>query len=356
MSQWEFLELGKNGQVIPLKSGFTMGEAENALNIATRSKVPNPKFSNYYVKCACVVVSKQYGSFDVVEKVFKVSGGNLEYGLCQALHGEESLVSAVSSKMETSKIDPNKYRVLVAFSSKTDKAKVPGCCGNCRDILRDYFPPKDTLIFSGNPNGGEVILAHLSDLLVDEYEKTDLLSIDQNRPLSRKVESQIITAIVSGKRIENDIYFPGKPNSRRRYYASIVNGFNYFSGAHDVMCDYHPIYALRDAIRQARRANKPSFDYVVVACQDDGSGLPPDVMYKDRQHLLELNFQQECLSGGQVDPVVYLAAYQDVNSGQNINLTRLWRTTVKGWLPYPFSPAAFGDEFVRYATKRFREK
>jgi len=245
--------------------------------------------------------------------------------------------------------------VLVGFSSKFEIGRVPTCCGNCRDIMRDSFPTS-ALIFSGAPNGGKVVLARLTDLLVDDYEITDEKEIDGNRPLSSKVKTAIINAICAGRKLENDIYSPREPHPRRRYYASIDNGLDYYCGAHDVMCDYHPIYALRDAVRQARRENKPQFEYAVVACRDDGTGLPPDVMYKDRQHLLELNFQQECLVGGKVDPAVYLVTFQEINSSRNFEITKFWRTTVKTWLPYPFTPSAFGQDFIDYATQKFKGK
>jgi len=83
--------------------------------------------------------------------------------------------------------------------------------------------------------------------------------------------------------------------------------------------------------------------------------LPPDVMYKDRQHLLELNFQQQCLTGYEVNPPVFLVNYEYF-VGKPPKINGLWETSVKGWLPYPFSPAAFGDEFVSLATKKFKEK
>ncbi len=339
MSKWQFFELDKNDEVIPFKSTFEKLEAEDALSVAMESKVPNPKFSGYYVNCACILVSKKDGSFTLTEKIYRVSGGNLEYGLCQALHGEESLVSALSSRMDTSAIDRNKYRVIVAFSSKFETGRVPTCCGNCRDIMRDYFP-SETMIFGGHPRGGRVIVARLKNLLFNDYKV--LNKVDSG--FLNYTERQIAKCL----NLENNIYFPGVPEPGRRYIA-IIKGEKTYFGAHDVMCDYHPIYAVRDAVRQARRDNNPHFSYVVVASQ----GVVPDVMYKDRQHLLELNFQQECVTGKTSDPLVYLMTYE-VESG-NPKIKTIRATNVKKWLPYAFSPANFGNEFIEHAKTEFKK-
>ena len=104
------------------------------------------------------------------------------------------------------------------------------------------------------------------------------------------------------------------------------------------MCDYHPIYALRDAVRQVRRENDVTtgLTAIYVVCCGDGT-LPPDVMYKDRQHLLELNLQTELIMGKENNPPIYL--------GTMIKgvLTGMWRTSVKEWLPFPFTASNFMD-------------
>jgi len=76
-------------------------------------------------------------------------------------------------------------------------------------------------------------------------------------------------------------------------------------------------------------------------------------MYKDRQHLLELNFQQECVSGQPSDPPIYLVMYERDAKGPKIRT--VFKTSVKKWLPFPFSPANFGDEFVQNAAKKFKK-
>lgn len=117
------------------------------------------------------------------------------------------------------------------------------------------------------------------------------------------------------------------------------------------MCDYHPVYALRDAIRQARRANDPFAQSVVIVSEDFGDKRAPQVMYKDRQHLLELNLQAELLAGKENNPPVWLATY-----GAQRRVTAAWRTSVKEWIPFPFIPRNFGQDFIEYLTSYFQAK
>src|SRR3989344_6931545 len=291
MSKWEFLELNSKGEPVPFSGSKAMPWIQYALESAANSKVPDPKFSQYYVNCSCVVLDKTSNIAFSCQAT--VQGGNTEYGLCQALHGEESLVTALKSVMGDNYKSINTYTVIIAFASRFETGKVPTCCGNCRDIMRDTLP-LNTMIFGGHPNGGKVIVARLWNLLGDEYRKSPTIFtggvFKDNESEEQLGRVDFLESTIGGcLKLENDIYFPGIPNPGRRYYAIIRgHGYQYF-GAHDVMCDYHPIYAIRDAIRQARRHNRPEFSHVIVASEYHF----PDVMYKDRQHLLELNFQQE---------------------------------------------------------------
>ena len=223
--------------------------------------------------------------------------------------------------------------------------------------MRDTLPV-NTMIFGGHSNGGKVIVARLWNLLGDDYHKSPVVYTggtflnEEDKNIMGDI-SRLELDLEECTKLENDIYFPGKPNPGRKYYAVLRKPGHVFFGAHDVMCDYHPIYALRDAIRDLRRHPKQGgllFDFVCVASEH----YYPDVMYKDRQHLLELNFQQECLCGCLFDPPVYLAMYeQDEKNCPRIK--QIFKTSVKKWLPFAFSPANFGREFVENATEKFNK-
>jgi hypothetical protein len=87
----------------------------------------------------------------------------------------------------------------------------------------------------------------------------------------------------------------------------------------------------------------------MIFCEEADRGAP-HVMYKDRQHLLELNLEGELVSGKEVDPPVYLINY-DVFRYQPV---KAWQTSVKEWLPFPFSPLNLGSDFVKYLTTYFQ--
>ena len=355
MPKWEFFELGHDNKTIPLTDTKIIPWLEDALDAAAESKVPDPKFSGYYVNCSCLVLDK---GVRVYSCEIKIKGGNTEYGLCQALHGEESLVTALRSELGDSYKSIDKCTVLIAFSSKFETGEVPTCCGNCRDIMRDSLP-LNTMIFGGHPNGGKVVVARLYNFLGNDYHKGQIVYsggvfLDEEAKGHMKNLNSVEVMLEDCRELENDIYFPGKPNPGRKYCAIIGRADHVYLGAHDVMCDYHPIYAIRDAVRQVRRdtgrERGPLFDYVLVASEH----YFPDVMYKDRQHLLELNFQQECLTGEFLDPPLYLVMYE--RDGSDIKIKRIFKTSVKKWLPFAFSPANFGEEFVKSATEKFKAK
>lgn len=308
-----------------------------ALEVAARSAVANPPFSNYFVKVGVGTVNGKM-----------LPGGNIEYGICQALHGEESAVAAFRSHYGRKNVGET---VLGIIAGSPGNITTP--CGNCRDIMLEDLGT-DFEIVSGAASGGIAIVAKMSQYLFSEFRSLDCKNADLK--VEGKVEGidsanvwdNIDKAIRRGALLVNDAYSPKNVHPERRYHALIETPKHTFIGARDVMCDYHPIYALRDAIRQARRANDPFVQSVVIVCEDFGGGAP-QVMYKDRQHLLELNLQAELLVGKENDPPVFLATYDAQHQ-----VIGIWETSVKEWIPFAFIPSNFGQEFIENLTNYFR--
>lgn len=327
MSKWSFknAQLNSNGKRelvdISPKQKARVKKYTEALEVAAKSTVANPPFSNYFVK---VGVGSVRGKM--------LPGGNIEYGICQALHGEESAVAVFRSHYGKK----NSNDVILGFVGE-----IPGSiallCGNCRDILLENLGT-DFEIVAGATSGGIATVVKMSQYLFSEYRR---LIVGIIHP---KMLEKIELAIREGTQLVNDAYSPKDVHPERRYHALIETRGHTFVGARDVMCDYHPIYALRDAVRQARRANDPFVQSVVIVCED----FRPQVMYKDRQHLLELNLQAELLAGKENNPPVCLVKY---NTQRQI--TGAWETSVKEWIPFPFSPREFGNEFIDNLTNYF---
>ncbi len=295
-----------------------------ALEVAANSAVANPSFSKYFVEESIGAVNGKM-----------LPAGNIEYGMCQALHGEESAIAAFRSHYGRA----NTKKIIVGIIAE-NAGDIIAPCGNCRDILLDDFG-KDFEIVSGARDGGMAIVVNMSHYLFSEFKK-----IDYSVP-SEEAQN-IETAIQNCESLVNDAYSPKDIHPERKYHAVISTRANNFFGARDVMCDYHPIYALRDAIRQARRAHDPFARYITILCKDFGGGAP-HVMYKDRQHLLELNLQAELEIGQKYDFPVFLITYNEQKQ-----TTGIWETSAKEWIPFPFTPNDFGPKFIEHLTRYFR--
>ena len=336
MSKWHFKQVIKqedgsvNHEDLTEEQEARVDEYETALEQSLTSVVANPIFSGYHVKSS------------ISSDVFVLQSGNIEYGFCQSLHGEETAISALRSVLGRDELDKI---VLGLIAGEEGNVATP--CGNCRDLLLDDLGT-DFEIVSGAPEGGLALVTNMKDYLFDGFAK-----IKNLKTLPPLFENRVQTAIKVGGWLTNNAYSSGKSN--RRYNALLKTQDRDFVGALDLMCEYHPIYPLRDAIRVARRAHTTHLDYVVIVAEESKMENPqeaPHVMYKERQHLLELNLQHELIADKEFDPPVYLVTVNRQNDG--LEITNVWQTSVKEWLPLPFSPRNFGPEFVEHLTGYFK--
>ncbi len=327
MGKWIFKTLSSDGGM-ELHELSSTQEARilsytEVLERAAQSVVANPQFSNYFVKEGVGVAGGEM-----------VPAGNIEYGMCQALHGEESAVAAYRARYGRT----NDKEIILGI---VKNGNIPEPCGNCRDIMLEDFG-EDFEIVSGAADGGTAVVVHMRRYLFSQFMRLGVAGIPQF------ARERIGIAIQKGESLTNDAYSPSDIHPERKYHALIATDYADFVGARDVMCEYHPIYALRDAVRQARRAHNPHVRFVVIVCEDFGGGAP-HVMYKDRQHLLELNLQAELFAGREFNPPVYLVTY-----GKRGQIVDAWETSVKQWIPLPFTPRNFGPEFLEHLTRYFR--
>lgn len=317
-----------------------IGLYDQALSKAVHSRVPNPKFSRYFVKEGIGTAS-----FPII------AAGNIEYGMCQALHGEESAVSGLRSLC--GRVGGDVVLGIVANSAGIEGVANP--CGNCRDIMLDDIG-KDLEIVRGAADGGLAVVAPMSIYLFDNFRKLfDRRTADPESVIAldewvRDFGDDMSDIVRECEILENDFYSPPDMHPERKYYAMIIAKTGAFYGALDLMCDYHPIYPLRDAIRQAYRAQDYDLKHVTIVGRD--CGVPPHVMYKDRQHLLEFNLYGELLSGAERNPPVYLVTYKS-----ETEVAGIWKTSVKEWLSFPFTARNFMDldKMADYYRSRVRQ-
>ena len=338
---WDFKTLSEGKlphQIIDLsdEQQIRIPKYNEALITAAASTVSSPKFSQYFVK-----ESIGSGSHSAIP------AGNIEYGLCQAIHGEESAVAAHRSRLSSLALPNIDTKDLVLGIIAGNPGNIPAPCGNCRDVMIDGLGT-DFEIVSGSPEGGLAVVVPMEMFTFDPQDQIDIhsksrLQVVNNLGMSKGDFQEIVSkTLKQGKLLTNDPYSPPNVNPERKYFATIVTKNNLFHGARDVMVDYHPIYALRDAIRQARRNNDSLIQSVVIVAEDPNVDMPR-VMYKDRQHLLEYNLQGELINGSEKDPPVFLVGHD-----KRGKVTNVWKTSVKEWLPFPFNPRNFGDDFVKY--------
>ena len=303
---------------------------EQALVIAGASKVPSPPFSNYFCKESIGTNPTNF-----------TPAGNIEYGLCQAIHGEESAVA----NLRASQIQESEYGDIVLGIIAGNPDDVPNPCGNCRDVMLDGIGEEFEIV-SGAPEGGLAIVAPFKSFLFKEpKEIREIPEIELEN-----FEELIMLKMEEANALTSDPYSPSKVHPERKYFAILFTKKNLYVGTRDIMVDYHPLYPLRDAIRQATRANDHTIMGIAIVREDEGQDIP-HVMYKDRQHLLEFNLQNELIHDDEQDPPIVLVTHDGKG-----NITRLCRTSVKEWLPFPFTPRNFGAEFLEYLRAYHKNK
>lgn len=292
-----------------------------ALRTALSSDVPRPPFSNYLCK-------ESIGSIDGL----KLAAGNMEYGVCEAIHGETAAAAAFRSFYRRK----GENQKLVLGIAADQLGEVPALCGDCRDLLLDEFGPYFEIV-SGILDGGLATVINMRNYLFFDFERINGNCV--NRTILGYFEK--IRDHKKTKNIEHDVY-SSNIHPERKYYVMIDTSIGEYFGALDVMCDYHPIYPLRDAIRQVRRENSSfAIKSVHILFENLKDGVLPHVMYRDRQHLLELNAQAEQFCQKEMNPPVFLF---DSQGGQ---LVSMYKTTVKQWLPFAFVPQAFSNNFQK---------
>jgi cytidine deaminase len=116
----------------------------------------DPSISHFRVRAATTV------TVDGVEHV--VLGGNTEYEVPEALHGETSLLNHVTTLYGA---DVTRHAVrFVAFFSK--RSGLSGSCGDCRDYQRAVTDYSHLLTVCGQASDHSVRVTRFSEQLVDE--------------------------------------------------------------------------------------------------------------------------------------------------------------------------------------------
>lgn len=274
-----------------------------------------PHQSGYFVKTAGMTKNGIY-----------YKGGNKEYAHSDAfIHGETAVVSGLRDMTDSSIEVIGWHREGVLTSADFGRP-----CGNCRDVLKEYCSP-ETFLLNGNKDS--YVVTRLKDFLFEDFKKADFskIKISDLRPA--------LEALSGG----NDIYLPEKLKGET-YGASLVawDG-TVWPGGDYTNVGYDSIPPVMSAIINWRW-NYPTgtvldkrlkIRKLLVA----GKRGIPDILYRDRQAILELD---EVLRK-------YTKSPQPLKVQILNGRGEVYETNVEEMLPGPFSPGAFRMDDVMLA-------
>jgi hypothetical protein len=278
-----------------------------ALDAAEHSGT-DPRISNFQVRAATVI--------EINGQEHIVLGGNTEYDIPEAIHGETSVLNHV-----TALFGPDATRRLVRFIAYYGhQCGGGGSCGDCRDYQISATDYEHLLVACGQASDHTVHVSRFMDQVVCE---TNFPEVDASKiplgvaELSRLVKSAQV-AELGGVMLftsERHTGAAGLSFSGRTYRAA---------GADDAA--FHYRYPIGGLLQQAATERDYLIRAIVVA---GGPGKWPTLNYRDRQYGYEAsNFNRHAAK----PPIVLI-----LTDGQD----HYRATTFEAALPHAFSTADF---------------
>jgi hypothetical protein len=273
----------------------------------------SPTISHFPVRAATIIEKK--GQEHVV------LGGNTEYEVPEAIHGESSLLNHVTALYgpETTR---NAVR-FVAFYGQTCGGS--GSCGDCRDYQIAATDYEHLLIACGQASDHTVRVQRFMDQLICEknFPEVDATKIPLTaQELARLVKSAQearlggVTLFTS----ENHIGAAGFSYSGKTYRAA---------GADDAA--FHYRYPIGGLLQQAATERDYFMRAIVVAGEP---GKWPVIVYRDRQY----GFEASSFNHSEGKPSITLI----LTNGEG----KYRMTTFEDALPHPFSIARFKPQAI----------
>lgn len=273
----------------------------------------NPAISNFKVRAATIIER------DGQEHV--VLGGNTEYEVPEAIHGESALLNHVTSLYgsETTR----KAVRFVAFYGQT--CGTSGSCGDCRDFQIASTDYEHLLIACGQASDHTVRVHRFMDQLVCEknFPEVDAARIPLPAPELARLAKSAQEARLGGVTLftsERHTGAAGLSLSGKTYRAA---------GADDAA--FHYRYPIGGLLQQADTERDYFLRAIVVA------GVPgkwPVINYRDRQY----GFEASSFNHSAGKPPIVLI----LTNGEG----KYRMTTFEDALPYPFSIARFKPEAI----------
>lgn len=304
---------------VPLTDAALVGRIARALDAAAQAGT-DPVISKYQVRAATVV------AHDGTEHV--VVGGNTEYGVPEAVHGEVSVVNHVTARFGA-QVAREDVTFIAFYSQSCGDSRG---CGDCRDYMRATTEYRSLLWVCGRATDHTIHVRRFSDGLIDEGDFPDVAP--EQVALSRVDLDRLVDAARTAR--EGGVTLFTGPERHTGAAALTWSGHIYrAAGADDAA--FHYRFPVGGVLQQAATDR----DYFVRAVAVVGEpGAWPQVAYRDRQY----GFEFSSFNTARGRPATILL----LSDGRG----HLKAATFDIALPKPFSVARFNPD----ALERFLDR
>jgi hypothetical protein len=295
---------------------------------AARSSGTDPSISKFDVRAATVI---RHAGADRT-----ILGGNSEYRVPEAIHGETSLMNHVINT-----VGPEEARKAVDFIAFYGEAcGGGGSCGDCRDYLLQTTRWQDLLIVCGQAKDRTLHVERFAKGIVPEESFPAVSAEGTGLPAAQLDE--LVRAALGARDGGIRLFTPPEDHLAVAVLTTIGKVYR-AAGADDAA--FHYRYPLGAALQQAATERDYFVRAVVVAGQD---GRLPRLSYRDRQY----GYESSSFNRKRGLPPIRLIVLEPAEGGGR----RYRATTFEDALPGAFSTADFMpdavDRFLDAAAQR----
>ena len=274
----------------------------------------DPSISHYKVRAATVITLN--------DEDHVVLGGNTEYEVPEAIHGESSLLNHVTTLYGP---DATRHAVrFVAFFSP--RCGLSGSCGDCRDYQHAVTDYQHLLIVCGQSSDHSVRVTRFTDQLVDE-DKFPIASRD-SLPISPAALAQLTQSATEARTGGVTLF----TTARHTGAAGLSYSGKIYRAAGGDDAAFHYRFPIGGLLQQAATERDYFLRAIVVVGE---KGQWPVINYRDRQY----GFESSSFNHEAGKPPITLILAD--------GLGHYRATTFEAALPHAFSTANFLPQAVK---------
>ena len=288
---------------------------------AAKNSGTDPAISHFPVRAATVF------ELDGAERT--VLGGNTEYAIPEAIHGESSMLNHV-----TALYGPEVTRTKVRFVAfYTQKCGGSGSCGDCRDYQLAATDHENLLIACGQASDHTVRVTRFRDQLVFER---DFPGIDAAKiPIEKSLLDQLVASARQAREGGVTLF----TSSRHTAAAGVSFSGKIYRAAGADDAAFHYRYPIGGLLQLAATERDYFLRAIVVVGE---KGQWPVVNYRDRQYGFEASTFNEKV--GKPSAVLILSDGQG-----NFKMTTFAEALPRAFSAAQFMPQAVADFLASHA-------